>query len=138
MIRLILIILLSINLYSNSQMPEFLIDKDQVLPANEAFNFKAAINDETILLSWEIKKGYYIYLKSIKIEDNFKELDYEVLESQESIHMDEFFGESKIYRNKTLVKLNRSSELNPNNILIKYQGCADAGFCYPVQIHKIL
>jgi thiol:disulfide interchange protein len=64
-----------------------LIDKDQVLPANEAFNFKAAINDETILLSWEIKKGYYMYLKSIKIEDNFKELDYEVLESQESIHI---------------------------------------------------
>jgi thiol:disulfide interchange protein len=28
--------------------------------------------------------------------------------------------------------------LDLKDILIKYQGCADVGICYPIQIHKIL
>ena len=60
------------------------------------------------------------------------------MESEESIHNDEFFGESKIFRDKILIKLNKSIGLDLNNILIKYQGCADIGICYPIQIHKLL
>ena len=54
------------------------------------------------------------------------------------MHKDEFFGESRILRNKALIKLNNTTGLDLNNILIKYQGCADIGICYPIQIHKLL
>ena len=71
-------------------------------------------------------------------KNNYEALNFEVLESKESIHNDEFFGESKIFRDKILIKLNKSIGLDLNNILIKYQGCADVGICYPIQIHKLL
>ena len=136
--RFIPIILLSLNLYSNSNTSDFLIQQNNVLPANKAFNIETTIIDDSILISWDIKEGYYLYSKSIKIENNYKVLNFEVLKSKESIHNDEFFGESKIFRDEILIKLNKTTGLDLNNILIKYQGCADAGICYPIQIHKIL
>jgi thiol:disulfide interchange protein DsbD len=138
MMRIIVIILLSLNLYSNSNVPLFLIDQNTVLPASKVFNIETSINDDAVIISWEIEEGYYLYAKSINIKNDYETLEFEVLESEESIQNDEFFGESKIYRNKALIKLNGVTGLDLNNILIKYQGCADAGFCYPVQIHKIL
>ena len=136
--RFIPIILLSLNLYSNSNKSDFLIQQNNVLPANKAFNIETTIIDDSILISWDIKEGYYLYSKSIKIENNYEVLNFEVLKSKESIHNDEFFGESKIFRDEILIKLNKTTGLDLNNILIKYQGCADAGICYPIQIHKLL
>ena len=138
MMKFIAIILLSLNLYSNSNTSDFLIKQNNVLPANEAFNIETTISDDSILISWDVIEGYYLYSKSIKIENNYEALNFEVLESKESIHNDEFFGESKIFRDKILIKLNKSIGLDLNNILIKYQGCADVGICYPIQIHKLL
>jgi thiol:disulfide interchange protein DsbD len=133
MMRLIVIILLSINLYSNSSTLDFLIKESGVLPAIKAFNIETVISDEAVLISWDIKEGYYLYFESIKIENT-----NETLKSEEYMHKDEFFGESRILRNKALIKLNNMTGLDLNNILIKYQGCADIGICYPIQIHKLL
>ena len=73
-----------------------------------------------------------------KIENTNETFKFETLKSEEYMHKDEFFGESRILRNKALIKLNNMTGLDLNNILIKYQGCADIGICYPIQIHKLL
>ena len=136
--KFIAIILLSLNLYSNSNTSDFLIKQNNVLPANEAFNIETTISDDSILISWDVKEGYYLYSKSIKIENTNETFKFETLKSEEYMHKDEFFGESRILRNKALIKLNNMTGLDLNNILIKYQGCADIGICYPIQIHKLL
>ena len=138
MIRLIVIILLSINLYSNSSTLDFLNKERDVLPAIKAVNVETVISDEAVLISWDIKEGYYLYFESIKIENTNETFKFETLKSEEYMHKDEFFGESRILRNNALIKLNNITGLDLNNILIKYQGCADIGICYPIQIHKIL
>ena len=138
MMRFIVIILLSLNLYSNSSTLDFLNKERGVLPAIKAFNLETVISDEAVLISWDIKEGYYLYFESIKIENTNETFKFEILKSEEYIHKDEFFGESRILRNKALIKLNNITGLDLNNILIKYQGCADIGICYPIQIHKLL
>ena len=138
MMRLIVIILLSLNLYSNSSTLDFLNKESGVLPPIKAFSIETVISDETVLISWDIKEGYYLYFESIKIENNNETFKFEILKSEEYMHKDEFFGESRILRNKALIKLNNVVGLDLNNILIKYQGCADVGICYPIQIHKLL
>ena len=72
MMRLIVIILLSLNLYSNSNTLDFLNKQNNVLPANKAFNIETIISDDYILISWDIKEGYYLYFKSIKKEKNYE------------------------------------------------------------------
>ena len=138
MMRLIVIILLSLNLYSNSSTLDFLNKESGVLPPIKAFNIETVISDEAVLISWDIKEGYYLYFESIKIENTNETFKFEILKSEEYMHKDEFFGESRIFRNKALIKLNNTTGLDLNNILIKYQGCADIGICYPIQIHKLL
>ena len=138
MMRLIIIILLSLNLYSNSSTLDFLNKESGVLPPIKAFNIETVISDEAVLISWDIKEGYYLYFGSIKIENTNETFKFEILKSEEYMHKDEFFGESRIFRNKVLIKLNNTTGLDLNNILIKYQGCADIGICYPIQIHKLL
>ena len=138
MMRLIIIILLSLNLYSNSSTLDFLNKESDVLPPIKAFNIETVISDEAVLISWDIKEGYYLYFESIKIENTNETFKFEILKSEEYMHKDEFFGESRIFRNKALIKLNNTTGLDLNNILIKYQGCADIGICYPIQIHKLL
>ena len=138
MMRLIIIILLSSNLYANSSTLDFLNKESGVLPAIKAFNIETVISDEAVLISWDIKEGYYLYFESIKIENTNETFKFEILKSEEYMHKDEFFGESRILRNKALIKLNNMTGLDLNNILIKYQGCADVGICYPIQIHKLL
>ena len=83
--KFIAIILLSLNLYSNSNTSDFLIKQNNVLPANKAFNIETTISDDSILISWDVMEGYYLYSKSIKIENNYEALNFEVLESQESV-----------------------------------------------------
>ena len=138
MMRLIVIILLSLNLYSNSSTLDFLNKESGVLPAIKAFNIETVIIDEAVLISWDIKEGYYLYFDSIKIENTNETFKFEILKSEEYLHKDEFFCEIKILMNKELIKLNNVEGFDLNNILIKYQCCADIGICYPIQIHKIL
>ena len=44
--KFIAIILLSLNLYSNSNTSDFLIKQNNVLPANKAFNIETTIGDD--------------------------------------------------------------------------------------------
>src|SRR6056300_553703 len=64
MMRFIAIILLSLNLYSNSNTPVFLIEQNNILSANKAFNIETITSNDSILISWDIKKGYYLYSRS--------------------------------------------------------------------------
>ena len=98
--KFIAIILLSLNLYSNSNTSDFLIKQNNVLPANEAFNIETTISDDSILISWDVMEGYYLYSKSIKIENNYEALNFEVLESEESIHNDKFLVKVKYLETK--------------------------------------
>ena len=51
---------------------------------------------------------------------------------------DEFFGKSSILRKRFEIKIETKNLLDLSNILIKYQGCSDAGICYPLQNVKLL
>ena len=63
MMRLIVIILLSLNLYSNSSTLDFFNKESGVLPAIKAFNIETVIIDEAVLISWDIKEDTTYTLK---------------------------------------------------------------------------
>ena len=51
--------------------------------------------------------------------------------------VDEFFGNVDVYYNSTRAELTFDNINKNTNLIIKYQGCADAGLCYP-PIKKII
>tara|TARA_B110000008_G_scaffold76448_1_gene77796 strand:- start:96 stop:512 length:417 start_codon:yes stop_codon:yes gene_type:complete len=135
-IRLIIILLsnlIAVELYSSS-----LFENQNKIPVAEEV-FKLSINnkDGEVFLSWNIKDGYYMYSQSIELKHNEKSIPFDILESKEELYTDEFFGETKILRDSFKIKAELNSLLNLLDVFIYYQGCSEAGFCYPVQKNKI-
>jgi thiol:disulfide interchange protein DsbD len=138
LMRQIIIILLSINFSLELSSLEFLENKNIIPEANKVFILKSIPKNNSITVSWDIKDGYYLYLNSIQINKNKVIIPYEVVYSNQSTYSDEFFGTTEILRDEFKIKIKNLDKLDLSEILINYQGCSDAGFCYPIQIGKLL
>jgi thiol:disulfide interchange protein DsbD len=96
------------------------------------------LDKNSINVLWEIKDGFYLYLNSVQVKKNANIIPYKVIYSEQSTYSDEFFGTTQILRKEFKIEINNSDLLDLSNILIKYQGCSDSGFCYPMQTKQIL
>ena len=110
-------------------------EKNDILKPSDAFATSGYIDNDILYISWRINNGYYLYKNSVKIMNGDNELEYIIIESNESTYEDEFFGKTQILRGELFIRTSKVENLN--NLLIYYQGCSDSGFCYPLQSQKI-
>lgn len=134
----LIIILLSFNLVLETNPINFIESSKKIPEANDVFIVKKYSHGDNFKIIWEIDDGYYLYLDSIEITNGNEIFDYQVLDATQSIYEDEFFGKSSILRKRFEIKIETKNLLDLSNILIKYQGCSDAGICYPLQKVKLL
>ena len=115
--------------------------KEKFLPPDEAFQLDAIIEEKALLIRWQIAEGYYLYKEKTIIRNvNFKGQNQDLDFPPSITHDDPEFGKVEIYRNTLVIKnpLSNFSSLPPELTLeIDFQGCADAGLCYP-PITKLL
>ena len=106
--------------------------ENDLLPADEAFAFKAKVVNDEVLLTWDIAQGYYLYKEKIKISSDFSTQLGIAKFPKAKIKNDEFFGKIGVYRNNAVVAI-PVLEGDARSILltVTYQGCADLGVCYP-------
>jgi thiol:disulfide interchange protein DsbD len=127
---------------------------DEFLPPEQAFLFSAsAETPERVRLSWVIAPGYYLYRDRIRISLSTDAAaagaaaigDYAlgspVLPSGQ-IKSDEYFGKQVIYHGGlvVMVPVTRRGDGQHNAPLaltVSYQGCAEAGLCYPPVTHTV-
>ena len=114
-----------------SQENSFLYENNKILPAEEVFKINVSQTGNKIVIEWDIKDKYYLYSDSIKINRNNNTVEYVLLKSDKYKIEDEFFGKTEIYKNFLSVYIDNNDNLS--DYVILYQGCAEAGFCYPVQ-----
>lgn len=84
--------------------------RSQFVPADQAFAFDFQQNQHDLNLTRQIKDGYYLYRKQIRITPEHAKIA-DVQLPQGVWHEDEFYGKSEIYRDRlTLpVTINRAS-----------------------------
>ena len=133
----ILFILTINNSIVAEKSSDFFSKSEEILPANQVFKVDVKDNKNNLQINWAIQNGYYLYLNSIKVKRFGNELEYKILDIDLYDHSDEFFGETKIIRNKLKISLKNNDANTKPNIEIFYQGCSDKGFCYPLQNYKI-
>ncbi|MDH3355567.1 MAG: protein-disulfide reductase DsbD, partial [Chromatiales bacterium] len=111
-------------------------DEDKILEPDEAFRLNATVVDgETVKLRWEITPKYYLYRNKFEFSIDAKNVSlgsYELPQGEEK--NDEFFGKLQVFHNEmeTLIPLVRTTtEATSVNLKVTYQGCAEAGICYP-------
>jgi thiol:disulfide interchange protein DsbD len=111
---------------------------DEFLPPEQAFKVSAqATGPDQIALQWIIAPGYYLYRERLKFAVSTPGLTIGKpdLPAGEN-HTDEFFGTQIVYREVLEAKLpvaRASGGELPVTVDVTYQGCADAGLCYPPQ-----
>lgn len=107
-----------------------------VIPADRAFIFDFQQNQQDLNLTWQVKEGYYLYRKQVSITPAGAKIAQPQLPAGES-HEDEFYGKSEIYRHQLTVPVVVNQADNGATLTVTYQGCADAGFCYPPETRVV-
>ncbi len=118
--------LLAIATVATAQTP--FGQQGKFLPPEQAFKPTLTQDGDTLQIAWQIEPGYYLYRHRFSAEAGGRELPLE-LPDGETIE-DEYFGRSEIYR-QALSMTTRPG--NADTITLHWQGCADAGLCYPPQ-----
>ena len=103
------------------------------LPVNKAFalSVEPLPSGET-RLQWKIADTYYLYQKRFKF-DGLDAAHTPVL-PQGLEHSDEFFGATQVYRDSVAIVIPAGAS---GQVKVSWQGCADAGLCYPPQSQTV-
>lgn len=123
--------------------PALAVEEKDLLPVDEAFVLSAdSPTPDRISLRWTIAKGYYLYRHrtSVKADPGFAAQPLQLPKGK--AYKDEFFGDVETYRDSVTAIL--PGTLVPGKggaqtvkLTVKYQGCADAGICYPPQTRTL-
>jgi thioredoxin:protein disulfide reductase len=110
-------------------------NESDFLPPDVAFHVMAANEGKTLRVRWVMADGYYLYRQRMDIKAESPDL---VLASPNYprgiVKTDAYFGSQETYRQQveaTVPYTRIDGGAHPLQIKVTYQGCADAGLCYP-------
>jgi thiol:disulfide interchange protein DsbD len=109
---------------------------EEFLPVEQAFPVVArADGPGAVRVRWEVASGYYLYRDKLRFASQTPGIlaGKPELPNAET-KRDAFFGEVPIYRGplEILLPIERlAGSGNGLDLEVRFQGCADAGFCYP-------
>jgi len=113
-----------------SVLAKLAAQNDDFLPVEQAFVFNYEQQGNNLVLRWQIKPGYYLYKDKIKLAaeaSGFSHPSY----PDGLPHEDAYFGKTTVYRDNLALTVPLHSIGEDAVLKIRYQGCADAGLCYP-------
>ena len=109
---------------------------DDFLPPDRAFRFDALPDGtDRVRLNWEIADGYYLYRARIRVMTPSTRAQLGAPQMpQGQIKTDEYFGRQEVYHHElvaTVPVVRATGGAFELPLQVTYQGCADAGLCYP-------
>ncbi|MGM0521959.1 MAG: protein-disulfide reductase DsbD [Pseudomonadota bacterium] len=107
--------------------------QDDFLPVMEAFQPSAWHDGETLFIGMEVADDYYLYRHQFAIESQAESIELQPPNLPEgTFTTDEFLGDVYIFRQRVVLEVPFDpAHSGPLPIELTFQGCADAGLCYP-------
>lgn len=92
-----------------------------------------------VSVAWRIAKDYYLYRDRLKFALVTPAGTAVPLLPAGETHHDEHFGDVTVYRGDLSIPLTlaQTAAKGPVKLTVTYQGCADAGLCYPPQTRTL-
>ena len=129
--------ILAIFLLQVAAMPA-LAQNDEILRPEQAYRYAVADTGDAIEVDWVVEDGYYLYRNKMSYASGDDRIVLGTAEMPEGEHHeDEFFGVQQVYRNRFYVRIPYTAAGDaPESfeLIIRSQGCADIGLCYPPQV----
>jgi thiol:disulfide interchange protein DsbD len=127
------LLLLSINSVQAGILDSLTESQPKFLPVGEAFPYQVDQQGSDLIVIWDTVDEYYLYRKKILLKQDNVKHPANGFSEEGILKHDEAFGEVIVFYGQTeatfdLTKLNTGQPLQ-----LHFQGCADAGLCYPPQ-----
>ena len=138
---LLLSLWLPLSALAQNALSAYTQQQTQFLPVDEAYQLTlVADGDQRLMLQWVIAPEYYLYRHAFEaqVSDSEGSITANLVVPDGLSKTDEFFGDVEVYYDalEAMVTLERTTELS--QIKVTYQGCADAGLCYPPETKSFL
>ncbi len=118
---------------SPSTLSNQLVAQDEFLPVGQAFIPSYTIENGKLLLHWSIAEAYYLYEERFKFKTD-QGIELTPSYTLGKMKYDELFErETMVHYHGVTVSFDLDTIATPFALNIEYQGCADAGLCYPPQ-----
>jgi len=109
---------------------------DSFVSVDQAFPFNYYQQDGKLMLDWQVRDGYYLYQERLSVAG--ENLSLGELQMEDGMpHKDEFFGDIHVYTEPLFVNVPMHDWQEGARVVVQYQGCAKAGFCYPPETRVI-
>ena len=128
--------LLSLAVIGSAAAQNRLGEAPEFLPVDEAFVLSAEVDgDGALVARWKIAEGYYLYRHRFvfKTREGDGAQVGEAAIPPGKAKVDEYFGEVEVYYGQARASAPLRPGGGPVEVGIGYQGCAEAGLCYPPQ-----
>ena len=116
-------------------------NESDFLPPDVAFRVSARVDSTVVRVRWIIADGYYLYRHRIEIKAESPDLALSAPALPKGVlKSDPYLGTQEIYQQQveaTVPYTRFDAGAHPLQIKVVYQGCAEAGLCYP-PISKVL
>lgn len=140
-----IVVFLSLSLASavqaQSSLASYTQQQSEFLPVDEAYELGiTSTADGRATLNWIIAPDYYLYRHAFKVKakDQNGDLPASLTIPDGLAKTDEFFGDVEVYYQFADVGLEVQGGDELVQLDITYQGCADAGLCYPPRTKTFL
>jgi thioredoxin:protein disulfide reductase len=105
------------------------------LPPDVAFRVSARIDGNVVKVRWVIADGYYLYRQKFEVRAESPDLLVAAPQLPTgTLKTDPYMGTQQVYTQQVeaIVPYSRiDAGAHPLQIKVTYQGCAEAGLCYP-------
>lgn len=129
----ILLLLLSISSVQAGILDSLVLGEPKFLPVGEAFPYQLDQQGSELNVMWDSAEGYYLYRKKILLKQGKNKYLAHSFSEEGLLKHDEAFGEVIVFSGQVEAQFDLT-QLDPKQPLqLTFQGCADAGLCYPPQ-----
>ena len=130
--------LFSSNAYSSNAPADTLEGEahdDEFLAVEQAYQLNVELEQNQLLLIWQIADAYYLYGHRFKFQllNNDQPIPINPQLPKGKKKFDDYFGEVEVFYHQALVSIPLPAQSDEESLQLEVssQGCADAGLCYP-------
>ena len=128
-----LLLLLSISSAQAGILDSLTESEPKFLPVTQAFPFQIEQQGNQLSVIWDSADEYYLYKKKIHLKQGKQKFKAASFSEEGKLKHDEAFGEVIVFYGQVEARFDLK-QLAPNTAtILGFQGCADAGLCYPPQ-----
>lgn len=136
-ISFFLLLILSFNSAQASLLDNLIQSEPKFLPVEEAFPYQIEQQGNKLTVIWESADDYYLYQQKLKLKQSKQTFAATQYSKEGILKHDEAFGEVIVFYNTLEVDFDLNQLTKKTPTILSFQGCAEAGLCYPPQKIKL-